>query len=157
MKELFAKLYSALNEYERRVFWLGVAKITIGTFMLIYILTPPEWFGWQATSGTILEAHRMKGGLFSGGTTEFLIQFNTLEGETLEGIYTASPIIVRDFSTLKVYYYKSNAHHFYVYNPYVLIIAATIFLLGFLILLSYALYYRTLIKAQYNPILNRRD
>lgn len=146
MKEIFLKLNNALNEYERRVLWLGIAKFCIGFALLIYVLTPPEWFGWQATKGEITDAKRIDGGLFGGGTTLFIIQFNTTGGQVLTGTYRASPIILGDFDALKVYYFKSNPTHFYVYNPNNLVIALTVLGLGFLILLSFYLYYKTLTK-----------
>ncbi len=142
MKQLFLEFYQALKANEKGLFWLGVVTLSIGLFMLIDILIPPKWLGYQETKGDIIGVQKMDSGKFSGGSATFLIRYNTLDGQAIDGTFKSSPIVLRTRSGLKVYYKLNDVTHFYVHNPSILTIALTVFIFGICLVLSFILYYR---------------
>ncbi len=142
MKRLLIEFYNALGGNEKKVFWFGAIVFSIGFILLIDVLKPPSWFGWKETTGTILQAQGAKAGIFSGGSTTFLIQYQTLEGETIEGTYKISPLILRTMTGLRVFYKANNPTEFYLHNPTKLTIALTCLIFGSVVSLSFYLYYR---------------
>lgn len=142
MKQLFLEFYKALAANEKKVFWFGGIVWSVGFFMLINILIPPKWLGWQETTGDIVGVQSAKGGMFSGGSTTFVIRYNTQQGEAINGTFNASPIVLRTRIGLKVYYKTQDVKHFYVHNPSKLTIALTAFIFGMCVVLSFILYYR---------------
>jgi hypothetical protein len=142
MKQLFLEFYYALKANEKGIFWLGVGTLSIGFFMLIDNLKPPEWFGWQETKGDIIGVEKMDNGRFSGGGATFLIRYNTLDGQVIDGSFKSSPLVLRTRSNLKVYYKTHKVTNFYVYTSSKLIIALTAFIFGMCLVLSFIWYYR---------------
>jgi hypothetical protein len=56
MKQIVEQLYASLGAHEKKVFWLGVIAFAVGIIMLIDVLKPPSWFGWEKTRADIVEA-----------------------------------------------------------------------------------------------------
>jgi hypothetical protein len=148
MKQIVEQLYASLGAHEKKVFWLGVIAFAVGIIMLIDVLKPPSWFGWEETRADIVEARPTPGGMFNAGSTVFKIKFNIANGETLEALYKASPIVLGTMSEIKVFYKRDKPTHYYVYNPNTLIIGLTTLIFGFGIILSFYLYYKD--KSEYN-------
>ncbi len=142
MKQLFLEFYNALAANEKKVFWFGGIVCFIGFFMLFDILIPLKWRGWEETTGDIIGVQSAKCGMFSGGSTTFLIHYNTQQGQTIEGTFNASPVVLRTRTGLKVYYKTQDVKHFFVHNPSKLTIALTAFIFGMCLVLSFILYYR---------------
>ncbi len=149
MKQIVEQLYASLGAHEKKVFWLGIITFSVGIIVLIDVLKPPSWFGWEKTRADIIEAHPAPGGgMFNAGSTIFKIRFSIANGESLEALYKASPIVLSTMSDIKVYYQKDKPTHYYVYNPNTLVIGLTTMIFGFALLLSFYLYYRD--KSEYN-------
>lgn len=142
MKRLLIEFYNALGGNEKKVFWFGAIVFTIGFVMLIDVLKPPSWFGWQETTGNIIGAQGARGGIFSGGSTTFMMRFETLEGQTIEGTFKASPLILKAMTGLRVFYKTKNPSEFYVHNPTKLVLALSSLIFGAVVILSFYLYYR---------------
>ena len=149
MKQIVGQLYASLGAHEKKVFWLGIITFSVGIIVLIDVLKPPSWFGWEKTRADIIDAHPAPGGgMFNAGSTIFKIRFSIANGESLEALYKASPIVLSTMSDIKVYYQKDKPTHYYVYNPNTLVIGLTTMIFGFALLLSFYLYYRD--KSEYN-------
>jgi hypothetical protein len=141
-KQFVTQLYQILSNAEKKAFWLGVGSFFIGFTMFIRLSIPPTWLGWESTKGNIEEAIATEGGIFSGGGTTFKISYTTLVGQTLEGYYKITPVVMNTMKGIKVYYQKDNPSVFYVHNPTLLIISLTLLFLGFAILVAFFLYSR---------------
>lgn len=142
IKQHFLTFYNTLGNNEKKTFWLGSITFSIGFIMLLEVLRPPIWSGWQETSGQIISAQNMQTGLFSGGRTLFLIEYMPEDGTMRQGTFPLSPIILSTMKTIRVFYQKDTPSVFYVYNPTVLILAFTALIFGTGVLLSFYLYDR---------------
>lgn len=142
MKQLILEFYRALGVHEKKVFWFGGLTFSLGFCMLVDVLKPPSWFGWQVTKGEITHIQSTKKGLFSGGNVTFQIRYTTLRGQSIDALYTASPVVISTMSHLKVYYKVNEVNHFYVYNPSYFTIALSVFVFGSLVVLAFVLYHR---------------
>ncbi len=140
LKQLFLSFYKTLGNNEKKTFWFSSLTFTIGFIMLLNVLRPPSWSGWQETKGHIISSQNMRTGLFSGGRTIFLIEYMPENGTLQQGTYPISPIVLSTMKTIRVFYQKGTPSVFYVYNPTVLIIALTALIFGACVLLSFYLY-----------------
>lgn len=142
MKQLFLEFYNGLHSHEKKVFWFGSIAFTIGFIILINVLIPPSWRGWQETHGELIGSESMKGGLFGGGSTVFYLQYTPENGEIQRGTFRVSPIILSTMKTIRVFYQKNEPTVFYVHNPTYLAIALTMVIFGGGVLLTFFLYFR---------------
>lgn len=142
MKQHFLTFYNTLGKNEKKTFWFGSLVFTIGFTLLLNVLYPPHWSGWQETTGHIISAQNMQTGLFSGGRTLFLIEYMPEDGTMQQGTFPISPIILSTMKTIRVFYQKDTPSVFYVHNPTVLILGLTALIFGSGVLLSFYLYNR---------------
>lgn len=142
MAKLFLDFYNALGSHEKKVFWFGSIVSIIGFIMIIDVLKPPAWFGWQETKGDIIGMQGKRGGIFSGGSTTFVIRYDTYDGKTLTGVFKISPLVLNAMTDLKIFYKTNNPSVFYVHNSSKLVIALTSLIFGLVVILSFFLYYK---------------
>ena len=146
MKRVFLEFYNALRKHEKQTFWFGSIVFTIGFIMLLDVLRPPSWWGWQETTGELIGMENVQGGLFSGSTTTFLIQYMSEDGQIRQGTFAISPIILSTMKTIRVFYQKETPSVFYVHNPTRGVIALAMVVFGASVLLAFYLYYRDRLK-----------
>lgn len=139
IKQHFITFYNTLGNNEKKTFWFSSIVFTIGLTLLLNVLYPPNWSGWQETTGHIINAQNIQAGMFSGGRTVFLIEYMPEDGIIRQGTFAMSPIILSTMKTIRVFYHKDTPSVFYVYNPTILIIALTAFIFGTGVLLSFYL------------------
>ena len=143
MTQIILDFYRVLEGNEKKAFWFGGLTFAIGFIMLLDVLRPPSWWGWQETKGYIIEAQKMpKEGLFSSGSINLLIQYTPEDGSVQKGTFKISPVILSTMKGIRVFYQKDNPSVFYVHNPSRLVIALTITIFGIGVLFSFYLYYR---------------
>jgi hypothetical protein len=142
MKQIFLTFYHALSSHEKKTFWFGSIVFTIGSILLLNVLRPPSWWGWQETKGELVSTQRMDFGQFSGGSTVLGVQYFAEDGSMRKGEFSISPIILSTMKTIRVFYQKNDPSVFYVHNPTLLIIALTMVIFGSGVLLTFYLYYR---------------
>lgn len=142
MKQTLQAFYQTLSSHEKQTFWFGSITFTLGFVMLIYVLIPPSWQGWQETQGQLVSAEMVANGQFSGGTTSLMIQYSPENGPILRGTLEISPIILSTMKTIRVFYQKDEPTVFYVHNPTLLVVAATMTIFGSCVLVAFFLYNR---------------
>ncbi|MBL7813689.1 MAG: hypothetical protein JNL70_01700 [Saprospiraceae bacterium] len=141
-KTFFQEFYKALSGNEKKTFGFGVMVFVIGFVLLLDCLRPPSWWGWQETVGELVGTEGIQSGQFSGGSTNFVIQYYSADGQKRLGTFHLSPIILNTMKTIRVFYQKNDPSVFYVHNPTRLVIAVTMTLFGAAVLLTFYLYNR---------------
>jgi hypothetical protein len=142
MKQIFLQFYSTLLHTEKKTFWFGSVVFTIGFLLLVDVMRPPSWWGWQEAKGELVSTQSMDAGQFSGGSTVMGVQYYSEDGNVRKGEINISPIILSTMKTIRVFYQKHDPSVFYVHNPTRLIIALTMVIFGLGVLTAFYLYYR---------------
>ena len=132
--------YSVLSKIEKSLVWLGGLNLLVGTVMLLTALTPPSLYGYAESTGEIIGYQNLTQGTFSGGSIMCSIRYVTNDGTSQGGLYQATPSLLSQMKTIRIFYKTKNPSEFFVYNPSTLTVGLTIFIFGLGITLAFLSY-----------------
>jgi hypothetical protein len=142
MKQAFFAFYTMLNGNEKKAFGFGVIVFAIGFLSTLYLIRPKTWLGWAETSGELLGVKSMVAGQFSAGTSIYLLQFQSADGQIRQGTFKMSPIVLSTIKQIRVFYQKNDPSVFFVHNPTFTPLAITMMVFGAGVLVAFYLYNR---------------